>query len=48
MSSSYIPTNLRSQVIERANELCEYCLIPQSFSFSTHEIDHIIAQKHGG
>ena len=48
MSSSYIPTNLRSQVIERANELCEYCLIPQSFSFSTHQIDHIIAQKHGG
>ena len=48
MNPSYIPLNLRSQVIERAKELCEYCLIPQSFSFFTHEMDHIIAQKHGG
>ena len=46
--SSYISINLRSQVIERANDLCEYCLIPQSFSFAKHEVDHIIARKHGG
>ena len=34
MSSSYIPTNLRNQVIERANELCEYCLIPLALQVS--------------
>ena len=48
MNPSYISLNLRSHVTQRARELCEYCLIPQSFSFATHEIDHIIAQKHGG
>ena len=29
-------------------ESCEYCLIPETAVFAVHEIDHIIAQKHGG
>ncbi|MGF1542362.1 MAG: HNH endonuclease [Pleurocapsa sp.] len=48
MSSSYISTAIRRLVGERANYCCEYCLIPEAFTFATHEIDHIIAKKHGG
>ncbi|WP_216595536.1 HNH endonuclease [Myxosarcina sp. GI1] len=33
---------------ERANDCCEYCLVPEAFTFASHEIDHIIARKHGG
>ena len=48
MSKTRIPSALRRLVRERANECCEYCLIPEKFTFATHEIDHIIAEKHGG
>jgi hypothetical protein len=48
MSSSYISAAMRRLVYERANYCCEYCLIPEAFTFATHEIDHIIAKKHGG
>lgn len=48
MSSSYISAAMRRVVCERANYCCEYCLIPEVFTFATHEIDHIIAKKHGG
>lgn len=46
--SSYISASLRRQVYERAGGQCEYCLIPQVAVFVPHEIDHIIARKHGG
>jgi HNH endonuclease len=46
--SSYIPSTLRKLVYERANGCCEYCLFPEAFSLAPHEIDHIIAEKHGG
>jgi len=39
---------LRRQVIERAGNCCEYCLLPQAFAASTHQVDHVIAAKHGG
>ena len=39
---------LRSQVRERAGGKCEYCLIPEVQSLVGHEIDHIVALKHGG
>ena len=42
-----IPTILRSTVIRRAQGRCEYCGKP-SVSFYPHEVDHIIALKHGG
>lgn len=45
---TYIPANLRRQVLERANYSCEYCLRPSSVSFYPHEVDHIVATKHGG
>ncbi len=35
-------------VWQRAQSLCEYCLLPQAVSCLPFEIDHIIAQKHGG
>lgn len=48
MSSTYIPTTLRRLVEKRANYRCEYCLIPAFVVFFPHEIDHVIAKKHGG
>ena len=48
MGSGYIASALRRHVYERAGRCCEYCLVPNSAVFASHEIDHIIAQKHGG
>ena len=42
-----ISDEMRNAVIERAQGLCEYCYKPQT-SFYLHEVDHIIARKHGG
>ncbi len=46
--SAYIAEWLRRLAIERANNQCEYCLIPLNITFVLCHIDHIIAQKHGG
>ncbi|QLE59731.1 HNH endonuclease [Nostoc sp. TCL26-01] len=48
MSTTYIPVALRKQVYNRGKGCCEYCLIPDITTFVSHEIDHIIAEKHGG
>jgi hypothetical protein len=40
--------DLRRQVAERAGDRCEYCLIHQEDSIARHQIDHVIADKHGG
>ncbi len=48
MSVTYIPAALRRLIEERANRLCEYCLLPADITFFPHEIDHVIAEKHGG
>ena len=48
MSTSHIPTALRRQVMESARNLCEYCLLPMNLAFFPHEVDHVIAEKHGG
>ncbi len=45
---TYISAALRRTVYERAGGCCEYCLIPETAVLAVHEIDHIIAQKHGG
>jgi len=45
---SYIPEKLRRMVYERANGLCEYCLIPDTVVLAAHGLDHIIPKKHGG
>jgi HNH endonuclease len=48
MSKTYVPASLRRLIAEQAQGCCEYCLQPEIFSFSPHEIDHVIAEKHGG
>jgi HNH endonuclease len=48
MSNTYIPLALRRLVEDRAQNRCEYCLLPAKVAFFPHEIDHIIAEKHGG
>jgi hypothetical protein len=40
--------DLRRQVIARADNCCEYCLLPQELVASTHQVNHVIAEKHGG
>jgi hypothetical protein len=39
---------LRKLVFDRADGRCEYCLFPQFLAASSHQLDHIIAEKHGG
>jgi hypothetical protein len=48
MSKTYISAALRRQVVENANNCCEYCRMAQEDIFFSFEIDHIIAEKHGG
>jgi len=45
---TYIPDALRQSVVERAQGRCEYCLLHQDDSFWSHEIDHVVAEKHDG
>lgn len=39
---------MRRRVVERAANCCEYCLIHQNLAASTHQVDHVIAEKHSG
>ncbi len=40
---------LRSQVRRRADDVCEYCRLPQVASrFVRFHVEHIIARQHGG
>jgi hypothetical protein len=48
MSLTYVPVELRRRVRERARICCEYCLIPEIACFAQHQVDHIVAEKHGG
>jgi len=48
MTRTYVPAELRRFVVERANNCCEYCLYPQEASLLAFEIEHIVAEKHGG
>lgn len=45
---TYVPTELRTLVISRAQENCEYCLVHADYAVLVYEIDHVIAEKHGG
>jgi hypothetical protein len=45
---TYVSASLRRSVIQRANNCCEYCLVSQEDRFLPYEVDHIIAEKHGG
>jgi 5-methylcytosine-specific restriction endonuclease McrA len=48
MTLPSIPAALWYLVFERARQRCAYCLIHQDASIYSHEVDHIIALKHGG
>jgi hypothetical protein len=48
VSTDYISSALRRLVVERAQGRCEYCRAPEQAGFTAHQIDHIVAQKHGG
>jgi hypothetical protein len=41
-----IDRETRSFVIARANDRCEYCLVPQSARRLTFNLDHVIATQH--
>jgi 5-methylcytosine-specific restriction endonuclease McrA len=43
-----VPKRIQQEVRERAGQMCEYCLIHEEDSFLPHEVDHVIAVKHGG
>ncbi len=45
---SRITEALKRQIIETANSCCEYCFVSQKDCLISHEVDHIIAEKHGG
>ena len=45
---TYISPRLRALVIARARESCEYCQVHVEYTAFIHEIDHVIAKKHGG
>jgi HNH endonuclease len=38
----------RDIVRRRAENRCEYCLLPQEYSRLTYHIEHIVAIQHGG
>ncbi len=44
----WISTELRQTIADRANNLCEYCLIAEVDTFYGCEVDHIISLKHRG
>ena len=48
MSGTHVPADLRRLVGERAGWQCEYCLAPDGLVFKAHQMDHTIAEKHGG
>lgn len=39
---------LRQLVWQRASSRCEYCHVPADVALLPFQIDHIIAEKHGG
>ena len=39
---------LRTLLLERAENRCEYCLLPQSLALHKYEPDHIVPVQHGG
>ena len=46
--SEYILRQTREIVIDKANGICEYCLIAEADGYFRFQIDHVISLKHGG
>jgi 5-methylcytosine-specific restriction endonuclease McrA len=45
---TYVSKQLRQLVTERSGRCCEYCLFSQDLGLLTFEMEHIVAEKHGG
>lgn len=43
-----VSVRLRALVAARALQSCEYCLVHADYAAFAHEVDHVIARKHGG
>jgi hypothetical protein len=48
MERAYLSLEIRRLVAQRADNLCEYCLIAEHDTILGCAIDHIISIKHGG
>lgn len=48
MSVTHIPAELRRIVRERADHICEYCMLHEDDTYNFCQIDHVISEKHGG
>ena len=48
MSDARVSSELRRKVRDRANLICEYCLLAEEDSYYGHQIEHIVSLKHGG
>jgi HNH endonuclease len=46
--TTHVSADLRRAVRGRARSLCEYCLVHEEDTFLGCQVDHIIAEKHGG
>jgi hypothetical protein len=46
--SSPVSDETRRLVAERAEFLCEHCLLQEDDGFFAFQVDHIISRKHGG
>ncbi len=40
--------SLKHRVRQRARGLCEYCRMPSQFYLAPYQMDHILAEQHGG
>ena len=43
-----VSESVRRLVAARAGYRCEYCLLHENDSYTLHQVDHVISQKHGG
>ena len=46
--SDYVDKAARQFAAERANGICEYCLVAEEDGYFRFHIDHIVSLKHGG
>jgi hypothetical protein len=40
--------SLKDRVLVRAGNCCEYCQLPQAYCAITHEVEHVLPEKHLG
>ena len=45
---SYIPVDLRRNILKKSSGCCEYCLVHERDNTVAYHIEHIIASVHGG